>query len=49
MDLVGIITLEKSVNAVGEDWRVSAVSEKTDFCGGVREGSVNNESAEIIW
>lgn len=48
-ELIGIIASEKTVNAVGNGWRVTVFSEETDFCGGVREGSVNNESAEISW
>ena len=47
--LIGIIASEKMVNAVGNGWGVSVFSEETDFGGGVREGSVNNESAEISW
>ena len=49
MVLMGMIALEKSSNAVSEGCRITAISEESDFCGGVREGSVNNESAEIIW
>jgi hypothetical protein len=44
---VGKITLEKVVNAVGEDVGVALFSEETNFGGIEREGSVNKESAEI--
>ena len=47
--LISIIVLEKTVNAVGEEGGVTVFSEESNFCGSEREGSVNNESAEISW
>ena len=49
IELIGINTSEKAVNAVSGCWGVSVFSEEPDFSGCVREGSVNNESAEISW
>ena len=49
IELIGIIALEKSINADGDGCRVTILSEKADFGGGIREGRVNNESAEISW
>jgi hypothetical protein len=47
--LVGIISSEKTVNAVGKGRRVTSFSEEADLCWGEREGGVNNEPVEISW
>ena len=49
IELIGINASEKGVNAVGDCRGVSVFSEEPDFSGCVREGRVNNESAEISW
>jgi hypothetical protein len=47
--LVGTITPDKVVNAVGKGRGVAAFSEEADLSWGERECRVNNEPVEINW